>query len=79
MLNFIDGARGDVDWVYEFQEVVSCCEHGDEHSNYMKCGECHDRLNDMNFSKLCFEWLIKLLFGRSNILCVCLLTAATAD
>jgi hypothetical protein len=33
MLNLVDGARGDVDWVYEFQEVMSCCENGDEHLN----------------------------------------------
>jgi len=35
MLNLVDRARGDVDWVYEFQDVLSSCDHGDEHSNYI--------------------------------------------
>jgi hypothetical protein len=33
ILNLVDRARGDVDWFCEFQNVLSSCEHGDEHSN----------------------------------------------
>jgi hypothetical protein len=52
MLNFLQTVPDDVGVIHEVQEVVSSCEHGDEHSDSVKCGTFHDRLNDLKFPNM---------------------------